>query len=240
MGSETRRFSSGLLIGLSILFWGVAILLDQLGIFSIHFSNLWPLIAVVFGLANLFEDGKGGRHVWGVVLLVGGLLMLANENGLLRVRWDMIWPVIIIAVGAVMVWQAVGGGGDLRNLINFKKWTTKLDDADIDAMAVFSGFKRRLQTKNFRGGRVIAMFGGYQLDLRQCDMEGPTATLEATSVFGGGEIRVPENWTVQIDATGLFGGYSDDRYGLDNELPPNAKKLILKGVAIFGGVEVKN
>jgi predicted membrane protein len=240
MGSETRRFSSGLLIGLAILFWGVAILLDQLGIFHAQLSNFWPLILVVFGVANLFEDGKGGRHVWGVVMLVAGLLLMANESGLLRVRWEMIWPVIIIAVGAVMIWQAVGGGTDLRALIHFKQWTTKLDDADVDATAIFGGFKRRLQTKTFRGGRVVAMFGGYQLDLRQCDMEGPTATLEATSIFGGGEIRVPENWTVQIDATGLFGGYSDDRYGLDNELPANAKKLILKGVAIFGGVEVKN
>jgi predicted membrane protein len=240
MGSETRRFSAGLLIGLAILGWGVALLLNMLGLVGDHIFGFWPLILVVFGLANLFEDGKGGRHVWGVVMLIAGLLLMANEMNLLRVRWEMIWPVMIIGVGIVMVWQAVGGGADFRKILNFREWSTKLTDADVDAMAVFSGFKRRLQTKNFRGGRVIAMFGGYQLDLRQCDIEGPTATLEATSVFGGGEIRVPENWIVQIDATGLFGGYSDDRYGLDAELPPNAKKLILKGVAIFGGVEVKN
>jgi predicted membrane protein len=241
MGSNTRRFSSGLLIGVVIIGWGVAILLNQLGVASARVFTFWPLILVVFGLANLFEDGRGGRHVWGIVMVTCGLLLMGNELGLLRVRWDMIWPVIIIAVGLVMIWQSLGGGSkDLRAFIRFDQWTTKLTDADVDAMAIFGGFKRRLQTKAFRGGRVIAMFGGYQLDLRQCDIEGDQAILEATSVFGGGEIRVPENWNVLLEGTGIFGGYSDDRHVMDIDLPPNAKKLILRGVALFGGVEVKN
>jgi predicted membrane protein len=241
MGSETRRFSAALLIGLSIVGWGVAILLNQLGFASARIFSFWPIILVVFGLANLFEDGKSGRHVWGIVMVTVGLLLMGNELGLLRVRWDMIWPIIIIAVGLVMIWQAVGGGGtDLRTFIKFDRFTTKLTDADVDAMAVFGGFKRKLTTKAFRGGRVLAMFGGYQLDLRQCDIEGDSATLEASSIFGGGEIRVPETWNVILEATGIFGGYSDDRHVMDNELPPNAKRLILRGVALFGGVEVKN
>ena len=237
----TRRFSAALLIGLSIIGWGVAILLHQLGFVGERIFSLWPIILVVFGLANLFEDGRGGRHIWGIVMLVCGLLLMGNELNLFKVRWDMIWPVIIIAVGFVMIWQAMGGGSrDLRTFIKFDRWTTKLTDADVDAVAVFGGFKRKLQTKSFRGGRVVAMFGGYQLDLRNCDIQDNEAILEATSVFGGGEVRVPENWNVLIEATGIFGGYSDDRHVLDNELPPNAKKLIIRGVALFGGVEIKN
>jgi predicted membrane protein len=243
-GTGTRRFSSALLIGIVFLGWGVAILLHQMGIVSRVVFDFWPLILIVFGLANLFEDGRGGRHVWGVVMLSCGLLLMANELGLLRVRWDMIWPVIIIAVGVVMIWQAMGG----NNVFNFRgqlkggwdNWTTKMNDADVDAMAVFGGFKRKLTTKQFRGGRVVAMFGGYQLDLRNCDIGDAEATLEATSLFGGGEVRVPETWNVVIEATGIFGGYSDDRHVLDTELPPNAKKLIIRGVALFGGVEIKN
>jgi predicted membrane protein len=238
----TRRFSAGLLIGLSIIGWGVAILLHQMGIVGDRIFGLWPIILVVFGLANLFEDGRGGRHVWGIVMLTCGLLLMGNELNLFRVRWDMIWPVIIIAVGVVMIWQAMGGNLNFRGTLKggFDRWTTKLTDVDVDAMAVFGGFKRKLQTKQFRGGRVVAMFGGYQLDLRNCDIEAQEATLEATSMFGGGEIRVPETWNVVIEATGIFGGYSDDRHVMDNELPPNAKKLIVRGVALFGGVEIKN
>ncbi|MGC1385190.1 MAG: DUF5668 domain-containing protein [Candidatus Acidiferrales bacterium] len=240
MPVNTRRFSSGLLIGVSIIAWGVAILLNQLDLVSGRIFGFWPIILVVFGLANLFEDGRGGRHVWGIVMVTCGLLLMGNELGLFRVRWDMIWPVMIIAVGIVMIWQSMGGSADLRTFIRFSNWTTKLTDADVDAMAVFGGFKRKLQTKSFRGGRVVAMFGGYQLDLRQCDIEGDQAILEATSVFGGGEIRVPENWNVLLEGTGIFGGYSDDRSVMDSDLPPNAKKLVLRGVALFGGVEVKN
>jgi predicted membrane protein len=239
---RTRRFSSALLIGIVFLGWGVAILLHQLGLVSRVVFDFWPLILVVFGLANLFEDGRGGRHVWGIVMLTCGLLLMGNELGLFRVRWDMLWPVIIIAVGIVMIYQAMGGGLNFGGTLKqgFSKWTTKIEDADIDAMAVFGGFKRKLTTKAFRGGRVMAMFGGYQLDLRNADIQDDQAILEATSVFGGGEIRVPETWNVVIEATGIFGGYSDDRHVLDSELPPNAKKLIVRGVALFGGVEVKN
>src|ERR1700677_164693 len=118
MGSEysngTRRFSSALLIGLVFMGWGVAILLHQMGLVGVVVFNFWPLILIVFGIANLFEDGRGGRHVWGIVMLGAGLLLISNEMGLLRVRWDMIWPLITIAVGIVMIWQAMGGG------LNFK------------------------------------------------------------------------------------------------------------------------
>ena len=86
MGSEyrsgTRRFSSALLIGIVFLGWGVAILLHQMGLVSRVVFDFWPLILVVFGIANLFEDGRGGRHVWGIVMLASGLLLMANELGI--------------------------------------------------------------------------------------------------------------------------------------------------------------
>jgi hypothetical protein len=41
-----------------------------------------------------------------------------------------------------------------------------------------------------------------------------------------------------IDGVGIFGGYSDKTIHPPSD--PPAKKLIIRGVAVFGGMEIKN
>jgi predicted membrane protein len=111
----------------------------------------------------------------------------------------------------------------------------------LNHVAIFGGFNKRVTAQNFRGGKLIALCGGYQVDLRKADiLPGETAVIEAIALMGGGEIKVPENWLVSMDGVGIFGGYSDESRQLpqDNGVPQ--KKLIVKGVAILGGVVVKN
>jgi len=58
-------------------------------------------------------------------------------------------------------------------------------------------------------------------------------------MFGGTKLIVPEDWEVKSDALSLFGGFSDKR----QEQPTNSevkKILLVKGIVLFGGVEVKN
>jgi hypothetical protein len=85
---------------------------------------------------------------------------------------------------------------------------------------------------------MTSIFGGGEIDFSQSEIEGDQAVLEATMIFGGGEIHVPRTWNVVIDGVGIFGGYSDKT----NHPPPDppAKKLIIRGVAVFGGLEIKN
>jgi hypothetical protein len=59
--------------------------------------------------------------------------------------------------------------------------------------------------------------------------------MEVTAIFGGGKLIVPKEWKVRSEGTAIFGGY-DIRTGLEAEGPV----LILKGAAIFGGIEVVN
>jgi len=41
--------------------------------------------------------------------------------------------------------------------------------------------------KNFRGGRLVAVFGGIEIDLWQAEMEGDEAVLQIDAIFGGVE-----------------------------------------------------
>src|SRR5487761_2687890 len=64
--------------------------------------------------------------------------------------------------------------------------------------------------------------------------------IEANSIFGGIELRVPEAWTITVKGVGIFGGYEDKT--LDARIAPTAKQphLIVSGLAMFGGVTVRN
>ena len=71
-------------------------------------------------------------------------------------------------------------------------------------------------------------------------MAGDEAVLVLNAVFGGIEARIPESWTVVMKGAGVFGAFQDSTQHPDPRIFPNPKRLVLKGGAVFGGVEVKN
>jgi predicted membrane protein len=244
---NSRRFSWSLTFGLLIAAAGVILLLDQQGIIDANrvFQYFWPILCISFGLVNLFQTG--GRRIWGIIALVVGILLVFDNLGFARVGFHTIWPVIIIAVGGLMVWQAIaphssplnGQADTLRERLN--QWRRgDSSDGDFNHIAIFGGFKRRVTVKNFRGGSVMAVMGGYEIDLRQAGIEGDSATIDATSIMGGGEIKVPDNWRISMDGIGLFGAYVDETHQLPATDATPQKHLIVKGIAFMGGVVVKN
>lgn len=120
----------------------------------------------------------------------------------------------------------------------------------LNDVHVFWGSRRRITAKNFTGGEIVAIFGGFEVDLTNADILGNEAKLDIVSIFGGGEIRVPPNWNVILEAIGIFGGASDrtlhPAQGNSAAAPgaarpgPPVKTLIIEGVSLFGGVTIKN
>ena len=55
--------------------------------------------------------------------------------------------------------------------------------------------------------------------------------------WGGIEIRVPEDWEVQVKGTAILGGYGDETRTIEGD---GRKVLVVTGTAIMGGVEIKN
>ena len=106
--------------------------------------------------------------------------------------------------------------------------------------AVFGGGKRKLNTFDFKGGHVDAVFGGFEIDLRDALMDGDSAVLETNAVFGGIEVRIPITWSAVVQGVGVFGAFQDETTQPNQTLIPNPKRLIVKGGAVFGAVEVKN
>jgi predicted membrane protein len=213
--------------GVVFIVVGLVLLLEKLGFlpygFALHF---WPMIFIVIGIVKIAY--AGGRPT-GAVLIGLGILLQLREMGIIHLNfWDL-WPVLIIVAGVAMLWQAM-----------IRERPTVSGNPEFDAVYVFGGGDRVVNTPHFKGGSLFAVFGGYKVDLSRADIDGNTAVLEASAIFGGGEIRVPESWQVSVTGAGIFGAYEDKTRHFQPDPSKPTKTLVIKGVAVFGGIEVKN
>ncbi len=102
--------------------------------------------------------------------------------------------------------------------------------------SVFSHAEWRVTDQNLQRLKITAVFGGFELDLREAGMAKDEAVVEADAVFGGVEIVVPEDWLVIPRGAGVFGGFSDQTRRPDQP----TKRLIVMGAGVFGGVVITN
>ena len=222
----------GLVWGALIVVAGIALLLDHLGFVAIgSLFRFWPMILIFFGVGHLFSPSN---RAWGGILIVVGTVFQLNSLGITHVHFADLWPLAIIAVGLVLMWSA------LRPPAVSKASTDSTDM--FNAVAIFSGCERRVKSQNFKGGRATSIFGGVELDLRDAKIVGDEATIEVNCIFGGAEIRVPDNWNVHSKSIPVLGGFSDKTHISSAEDPAGGKRktLVVTGVVVFGGVEIDN
>ena len=237
-GRRARRCGGGyggLIPGAIILAVGLIFLLDSFGyIRARSFFQFWPMILIFVGISKI---GRRDSRLWGAIVLLFGIFLQLSSLGIGNFTWSQFWPLLLIAGGAMAMWSA----------IQARRATPPIpeDEADprntLDENAIFGGVEKRLNSREFRGGRLQAIFGGIELDLRDADMIENEAVVHANALFGGIELRVPETWFVAARGQGVFGGFSDStRYSPPSDPEKPKKTLIVLGTAVFGGVEIRN
>lgn len=253
--SRTTVAQGGVVTAVIIILVGAVMLLHQLGIIPNKFvPHLVPalfMLAGIFIIANTATPNVGlmywgvrkedrplvksltGNVFFGGALFFVGLIMELNARGITKVGWEIVWPIAIIAAGAYILWHHT------RRFTGWDKTSTNVE-YPFDLNFLFSGTDRQITDKDFKGGRINAVFGGFKLDLRNADMKGDRAVMEINAVFGGGELIIPQNWELVLTGSGVFGGVEDKtrRYPLDPALPK--KTLTIKGSVVFGGFTISN
>lgn len=229
-----NRFSAALVLGLGLIVWGSVLLLERFGlIWDVSLGNFWPIILIVAGIFKIASPEASGRF-WGFVLLTFGVLLQLSKLGM-GIRfylWDF-WPLLIVAVGIKLVFDSV-----TRPKVPATQNTSSA--SLVNAWAMFGGVEKQINAQDFRGGELTAVFGGIDLDLRNANLAGTDAVLQANAIFGGVGIKVPPDWSVVADGVGFMGGYGDSTQQPKIDNPGAVKRLFVKGVAVFGGVEIKN
>src|SRR5581483_9023657 len=221
----------GVVFGLVIVAVGTLFLLGNFGLDLGMLWRYWPVVLVAIGVAKLVDSPDSAGRIGGAILLTVGLIFLGNALHLPFLEgidlWRL-WPIILIVVGISMLLKSED------HACGRKDWAAKLRDSVSTGYASGSGMValfdhvRRKVTGDFAGAEVLALFAGYDLDLREATIAGDEAAVTANAIFGGIDIRVPQDWIVSLQSNGVFGG-QDDRTKPPYPLPVNAKRLVIRG-----------
>lgn len=218
--------------GLLMLAAGGVFILRNLGLLPWMVEDIlisWQMLLIGIGAVKfLFDENKS---MGGILMLVGGFFLVPKLFDVSVDFVDVFWPLLLIGGGLLMI---LGPG---RKLIKRNPLYQK-DDRYVEELNIFGGNEKVLEIQNFKGGSIQNIFGGTDLDMRDCDMEGESAEIELVCVFGGLEMRVPKDWEVIIKVTPVFGGFSNKRTVIRSEGAPR-KVLYITGTVVFGGGEIK-
>lgn len=216
-------------IGILFVMLGIMFILDNAG--YIYFDKVfefWPLILLFIGITKLSESRND--KVFGAFLIFLGLYFQLNNLELLPyIIEDNFWPIIFILFGVFIILQ--------------RKDTTKnlgeYNPSDfVDVNCIFGGSKNKLFSQDLKGGQIVAVFGGPTIDLRQAQMQTDNIVIHVTVIFSGIDFKVPENWKVVSEVMPIFGG-TDDKRSINPAIVQD-KTLLIKGLVLFGGMDIKH
>ena len=219
------------IIALGIIFGGNAMGWFNLNIF---FDGWWTLFIIIPSIVSLVTEKEKLSSLG--FLAVGVILLLAAQNVFsYDVAWKVILATVLIMVGLGIIIKATVHNKNDKEVA--KKVEELKDDKAMDSqVAVFSGSERTYNGEEFSGSNLVAVFGGVDLDLRNAKFTKDTV-IKAFCLFGGIDIRVPENVQVRIRSGFIFGGASDDRKG---DTSKSKYTIYLDAAGGFGGVDVKD
>lgn len=219
------------LIGLVLIVIGVIIALNALEITNIDvfFDGWWTLIIIIPCVIGLFKDEDKTGSIIGILL--GVALLLCAQN---IIAWGMLLklllPAVLVIIGLSIIFKDVAGRDVSQKIQSLNKEKT----GENKICATFSGQDVKLDKDKFEGADIDAIFGGVKLDLTKAIIEKDTV-INASAIFGGIDVIVPENVKVKVKSTSIFGGVDNKK-----ESTSDANFTIyINALCLFGGVDVK-
>jgi predicted membrane protein len=229
-----RSTAAQMVIGFAVIFMGFAFLLDNLGWIDIDYKlQFWPVVLIVAGLLKISQSRSDRSSILGGILLFLGALFMFQGFGWFHISWRVVAPILVIGAGLLVVFKSTRKENVMDILgVNV---SSEASDATLNVTAILGGFQRRVTSQDFRGGEITAMFGGCELDLRDANIQSE-AVLTTFALCGGITVKVPVDWTVELEGAPILGGF-DEKTAMPKD---RSKRLIIRGYAIMGGVEIRN
>jgi predicted membrane protein len=248
--------------GLFLLLVGAVLLLDQMGFPLPDWLFSWHTFLVALGLFIGFRHNFRGGF-WLILIFIGVTLGIQDYYPYIEIHRFLL-PGILILIGLAFVLNPRGGPFSRRHQWKHEwkhewknewkrerhqyRWNPSVSAGSttregyssedyVDATAIFGGVHKKIVSKNFKGGDIVTIMGGTELDLTQADFTG-MVKLDVVQIMGGTKIIVPGHWEVRSEVTAVFAGFEDKRQQPTVSNPD--KILVVEGTSIFGGIELKN
>ena len=247
--------------GAILIVLGLVYALDSFGVLDAgDIGRYWPLILIGVGVTQVYQSRFAPRRTGGFILIGIGVIFLLRTLSIVHFHGRDIWPFILLLVGGALVWQALsrrspavlsgpGGPASAEHILEnareglasarASKAGAREAGSVLNEFAFMGGGDRVVRAQDFRGGDVTAIMGGFGIDLRGAQIAGDSATIDVFTLWGGVDFKVPEDWNVSVRGAPILGVFTNSAKAFQQGNPA-AKTLVIKGVAIMGGVEVKN
>jgi len=233
---ERKRFQGRTILGIILVLIGLLMIGRSLNIFPYQLADdlfSWPMILIVLGVIFLVTR-PGSTSGW-ILLIIGGVFMLERVTDVSDYLDDLFWPVIFIGIGVLIL---------VKSLTGFRRknyaYTSGSGVDYIDEIAILGGSDRKITSQGFKGGQITSILGGSQINLVSAHLAKGENIIDVFSLFGGSTLIVPRNWNVKVEVTSILGGFSDKRAVMESSENSGEGTLIIKGLVLFGGGEIKN
>lgn len=227
---ETPKLHGRVIIGILLMLLGGLFLLRNYELFDFPYEYItWEYFFILIGVLFFFLSRN---KTAGVVFMAIGLFNLVPE----------LWPLLLVLIGLYIIF---GRGCCSRNryfqsTVTSGSSTQHTEGKDyIESVNVFGGGNKVIHSNNFKGGNIVSIFGGSEINLSNCKLAAGENIIDITAVFGGTTIIVPPDWKIEIDVLPIFGGFGDKRTKDPNKSFQEGRTLAIKGLVLFGGGEIK-
>lgn len=227
MNGKERQRIIGNLLGIFWIVLGTIIagnVLDWWDV-SIFFRGWWTFFIIIPSAVGVMKKGFQSGSGFGLVL---GFLLLFMQRTHFSIGWifKLFVPAMLIFFGVKILLKGRGFQ---------KKTITHITDDMMDD-AVYSGIFQNKEVQypedNFFGSGVNAIFGSADLDLRSAIII-DDVTVNAIALFGGVDIKLPQDVNVRVASTSILGGTENRVKRQEN---PEWPTVYIQATAIFGGI----
>jgi len=220
---------SNILWGLVLVAVGLVLGLNALEITNINlfFDGWWTLFIIVPCFIGLFKYNNKIFNLIGCG--VGVFLLLACQDLIdFELLMKLMVPAILVILGLGFIFRDYLGGRAAKKARSFK-------NSGKEFCATFSEQNVDFSGEIFDGCSVNGIFGSLNCNLKNAIINNDCA-INASAIFGGVAIHVPDNVNVKIISTPIFGGVEDKRISKVFDAPVT---VYINATCLFGGIDIK-
>jgi predicted membrane protein len=238
---ENRSSNKRFVFGIILIVLGIILILERLELLPESMVSMllsWQMLLVGIGVLSLIG---GNRKAGTILIVIGGFFMIPEMITVPHEIRRIYWPLIFVALGIAILLRQ-------RDRAKFVQSGNPpvLDPNDysvntFDDFVIFGGREIFINSPALAGGKATSIFGGIEFDLRKASLQPGGAVIDCVSIFGGCGFKIPMDWNVRNEVTTIFGAFTDkrgDTYS-DRYYDPS-KTIVIKGISMFGGVEIKH
>jgi predicted membrane protein len=263
MNTQIHKSRSGIIFGIALILLGGAFIARNTGLIPQTFHSIivsWQMMLIIIGVISIVK--RRACHFWGLAIICTGIFFIIPKLARIfpsafgyidaDVFVSVYWPILMIVSGAILILHIPAHHHckhfhnrfrDKHNAFcgyqNSPSAENCSQDEDFSKTCIFGGGNYIIIDTEFRGGTLQAIFGGIELNLRKAYLPEGETTLTIEAIFGSVSLFVPENWCIDETAVESVLGGIDDKRRI-TETVDSTRKLIIKGSAVFGSIEIRN